>query len=236
MLACATACFALATAAVAQAPSAAPPYASVTVSASATTTVANDRLQAYMHAEADNADPAVAASAVNALTAKALARAKSVPSAKVATTSYSTQSILERGGASRWRVSQTISIEGSDFAAISRLVTQLQEQEGLVLSGMGFTVSNDARRQAEEAIVREALNNWKQRAGQAASGLGFSGWRVGHVSVQTNEPGRAQPMMRAAMAAPQGGTAPVAVEAGTTEVSVNVTGDAILEGARAQGR
>src|SRR5208283_5917970 len=78
---------ALATAsAIAQVPS--PPQSTVSVTASATTTVVNDRLQAWMRAEAENPSAAAAASQVNAAIAKALATAKDYPSVKVATAGY----------------------------------------------------------------------------------------------------------------------------------------------------
>ena len=66
---------------------------SVNVSASATATVTNDRLQAWLHTEADNVSPAAAAAQVNAASAKAIADAKAFPGVKVATIGYSTQQI-----------------------------------------------------------------------------------------------------------------------------------------------
>ena len=63
----------------------------VTVSASTTVTVSNDRLQAWLRAEAENPSPAAAASQVNAIIAKALASARSYPAVKLATAGYSTQ-------------------------------------------------------------------------------------------------------------------------------------------------
>src|SRR5260370_34568421 len=71
----------------------APPVAlpSVNVSASATATVSNDRLQAWLRTEAENVSPAVAAAQVNAASAQAMAEAKAVPGVKVATLGYSTQ-------------------------------------------------------------------------------------------------------------------------------------------------
>src|SRR5690242_9495555 len=87
-----------------------PPQPTVTVSASATATVGNDRLQAWLRAEAENPSPAAAASQVNAIVAKALATARSYASVKVATAGYTTQQIAEKGKASRWRVDQTISL------------------------------------------------------------------------------------------------------------------------------
>lgn len=201
----------------------------VTVSASASSTVATDRLQAWLRAEAESADPAAAASQVNAAMAKALARAKGVPSVKASTTGYSTQQVSERAKPARWRVAQTLMLEGADFAAMAALLTKLQEEDALLVSGTAFSLSTEARRRAEEGLTQEALRGWQERAQRAAQGLGFGGWQPGHVTVQTGEPPRVFPMMRAGVAAAQ---APVQLEPGTVEVSVTVTGDAVLEGAR----
>src|SRR6266567_3293416 len=69
----------------------------VTVTAVVTTTVPNDRLQAWLRAEAEDASPAAAASQTNAVIAKALAEAKLHPAVKTATAGYSTQQIAEKG-------------------------------------------------------------------------------------------------------------------------------------------
>jgi predicted secreted protein len=201
---------------------------SVTVTSNVTTTVPNDRLQAWLRAESEDASPAAAASQTNAAIARALMEAKQYPAVKVATAGYSTQQIAEKGKPTRWRVTQSLSLDSGDFTQAATLMSRLQDQGGLLLSGMGFSISEKTRREAEDSVTDQALKGWQTRAQQAAAGLGFTGWRVGHVVVQTTGPGPVYPMMRAqAMAQPAG--APVTLEAGTTEVSVSVSGDAILE-------
>ncbi|MDQ6620996.1 MAG: SIMPL domain-containing protein [Pseudomonadota bacterium] len=206
---------------------------SVTVSASANASVANDRVQAWLRAEAENADAAAAANQVNATIGKALARARAVPDVMVSTSGYSTQQISEKARPQRWRVVQTILLTGSDFGAISNLLTRMQAEDALLLSGMAFSLSPAARARAESQLLQEAVRGWQARCQTAATALGFASWRVGNVSVQTSEPGRAYPIARmaSAMAAD---TAPVSIEAGLTEVSVTVSGDALLEAAKAR--
>lgn len=205
---------------------AAPPMPTVNVSASATATVANDRLQAWLRSEAENVSPAAAAAQVNAASAKAISDAKAYPSVKVSTMGYSTQQIVEKGKPTRWRVTQTILVDATDFTAAATLLSKLQDENGLLLSGMNFSIADKTRRDAEDAVTKQAIQSWQARAQQAAQTLGFATWRVGNVSVQAGG-GPAYPMMRAqamtAMAAP-----PVAMEAGTTDVTVNVSGDAVL--------
>ena len=224
----ATALTVFAVAASAQAPtSSAPP--TVTVTATATTTVTNDRLEAWLRAEAEDVSPATAASQVNAAIAKALADAKSLAAVKVATAGYSTQQIAEKGKPTRWRVTQSISLASSEFTQAATLMSRLQDQNGLLLSNMTFTLSERARRESEDRVTQQALKSWQARAQAAAQGLGFAAWRVGHVTVQTSGGGPIYPQMRAQAMASPGGGAPVAVEAGTTEVTVTVSGDAILQ-------
>jgi predicted secreted protein len=215
---------------------AAPPQSAVTVSASSTVTVQNDRLQAWLRAEAENANPAAAASQVNAAIAKALASAKAYPAIKVATAGYSTQQVSDKQKPTRWRVVQSLSLDSSDFTAAATLISRLQDDDGLLLSGMGFSLADKTRRDAEDSVTQQAIKSWQARAQQAALGLGFAGWRPGRVTVQAGDTGRAYPLMRAQAMTSSAGSASVAIEAGTTEVSVTVSGEAVLDSAKVPTR
>lgn len=207
-----------------------PPTPSVTVTGAATTKFQNDRMHATMRVEVEHASAASAASEVNAKMAKALAHAKAVPSVDVKSAGYSTWQQWEKGRPSKWRVVQSIALTGADFAALAALVTRLQDEDGLLLSGMSFSVAPETRRKAEDALTREAIRAWQQRAATAADALGYGGWRPGRINVSTGDmtaPPRPMEMMRA-QAAPTGG-APVAIEGGTTDLTVTVTGDALLD-------
>ena len=204
----------------------------ISVTASTTAPLANDRMLAWLRIEVDNADPVAAANEVNTKMGKALARAKAVKCVDATTTSYTSYQVSERNQPSKWRVSQTLSLEGSDFGALSALVTKIQGEDGLVLSGMSFSVSTAARRAAEDALTQQAIKAWQARAQAAAQGFGAASWRPGHVTVQAGDTMvRPQPMMRAA--AGTMASAPVAAEAGTSDITVTVSGEAILEPARA---
>ena len=203
----------------------------VTITATATSSVANDRMHAFLRAEAEDADTSKAASQVNARMARALSRARSVAGVEAATAGYSSYQISEQNKPVRWRVAQTVALDGSDFAALSDLVSKLQGTDGLLLSNLNFSVSEQTRRGAEDALTQQAIGNWQQRAQAAAKGFGASGWRAGRITIQGNDYGRPpQPMYRASVAADR--AAPVAVEAGMSDITVTVSGEAILEQAR----
>jgi predicted secreted protein len=200
----------------------------ITLTASATTSVPNDRMHAYMRAEAEHADAAQAANDVNARMTRALARARGVANVETSTAGYNSFQTAEPNRPNRWRVSQVLSLESSDFAALSALVSKLQSADGLVLGGLAFAVSPAARRAAEDALTQQAITNWQQRAQTAARGFGAGGWRAGRVTIQTSEGGRPQPMFRtSAVAADR--AAPVAIEGGMSDVTVTVSGEAILD-------
>jgi predicted secreted protein len=205
----------------------------VTLSAAATASVANDRMHAWLRAEADNVDPARAAADVNARMGKALARAKGVSGVEVATSGYSSYQVTEKNQPPRWRVAQTLTLQGADFAALAALVSRLQSDDTLLLSGMNFTVAPDTRRKAEDALTLQAISAWQARAQNAARGFGYDAWRTGRVTIQTGDYTPPRPMFRAA-AAPMAMAAPppVNVEGGDTEVTVTVAGEAVLETSR----
>jgi predicted secreted protein len=211
----------------------APVQSAVTVSATATASVANDRMIAWLRVEADNADPGKAAAEVNGRMAKALARAKGTSGVEVQTSGYSSWQIYDKNQPNRWRVTQTITLEGADFATMAALVSRLQSDDQLLLSGMNFAVSREARQKAEDSLTQQAIKAWQARAQSAARALGYETWRTGRVTVQTGEPIRAIPMMRMQAASPAGAAAPpVNVEGGNTDVTVTVAGDALLEGVK----
>jgi predicted secreted protein len=206
------------------------PVPVLSISASATTSVANDRMFGSLRIEAENSDPARAAAEVNAKMGKALARAKATAGVDASTSGYSSYQLTDKL-ITRWHVVQSLSLQSSDFATMAALLTKLQSEDGMLLSGMSFGVSPDARRKAEDALTQQAIKAWQARAQNAVRGFGFESWRTGRVSIDTGEPVRPQPMMRVqAMSA--GGAPPVQVEGGNTDVSVTVSGEVVVEGAR----
>jgi predicted secreted protein len=205
------------------------------ITASAQSTVANDTMHAALRAEAEAPDAAQAASEVNSRVARALAKVRATKGVDVATAGYSTYPVTDATNrTTRWRVSQGVNLDSTDFVALAALVTRLQAEDKLLVSGLSFSVSSAARNSAEDALTKEAIRSWQQRAQAAAGEFAASSWRAGRVTIQASEPMRPQPMFRAQAAGVA--AAPVSVEAGTTEVSVTVSGEVIVETVRAPTR
>jgi len=210
-------------------PAAAPPP-SVSVTGAATGRFQNDRMQAMVRAEAERTTAGAAAADVNARMAKALAAAKGLPGVEAKSAGYSTWQQWEKDKPGKWRVAQTLSLSGSDFPALAALVSKLQDEEGLLVSSISFSLAPETRRRAEDTLSREAIRAWQQRAATAADALGFAAWRPGRVSVATGDqtPSPRHDMAMRASAAPAAAP-PVAVDGGMTELTVTVTGDAVLD-------
>ena len=207
-----------------------PASPSVTVTGAASTKVQNDRMQVMVRAESEQTTAGAAATDVNTRMAKALAAAKAAAGVEAKSAGYSTWQQWEKGKPGKWRVSQTLSLTGADFPALAALLTKLQDEDGLLVSSIAFSLAPETRRRAEDALTKEAIRAWQQRAATASEALGFAAWRPGRVSVST---GDYAPQPRFDMMARAGAAAapapPVAVEGGTTELTVTVTGDAVLD-------
>lgn len=200
----------------------------VSLNASATMQVDNDRMTIVLQAESEKPLASAAASEVNARMAKALALTKPVSGIAARTLSYSTNQVLEKGKMVRWRVSQLLQIETADFTAGANLATKLQD-EGLLLVSLTFNVSPEARRSAVAKLQHEALTDWQSAAKQAATSLGYTGYVPGRLAINTNDSGPPRRYAAQAMAA---ATEPVAVAGGSSEIVVSVSGDAILSNRR----
>jgi len=205
------------------------PVPVISVSASSTATVPNDRLHAWFRVEVDNASAAAAAAEVNQRVARILAKLKALPDAQTSTSGYTTQQIVDKAKPTRWRVTQTIKVEGGDFAAIGDAAGRLQAEDGAALSGLSFGVSDELRRRTQDAITQQAIAAWRARAQAAAQGFGAAGWRTGRVTIQAGDGPRPYPMMARAEMQMAAAPAPAPLEAGSTDVTVSVTGEAILD-------
>lgn len=181
--------------------------------------VDNDQMQVWLSAQAEGNDPARLAQAINETMAWALAQAPKGEGMRLRTGNYQTQALRDKDRLRGWQVSQDLHIEGTDIPAISTLVGALQER--LQVRSMGFSVSSEARRAAEERLIEAALQAFQARADQVQGVMGAKGHRLVNAAIQTGGhfPG---PVLRAQAASAE--FAAPAVQAGDSEVRVTVAG------------
>lgn len=129
-----------------------------------------------------------------------------------------------------WQGRAEIVLEGKDFARISQAAANV---EGLTIASMGFGLSKEGRQQVQEQAQAEAIENFKNRASLLAKQFGFANYSLREVRVNSQDGNFAPRMMRAnapmAAAAKMEMAEAIPVEAGKTQVTVDVSGSVQLQ-------
>ncbi len=199
----------------------------VNLSAQAEREVPNDTLTAVLAADAEGADPAALADGVNRAMREALKAAEGYRNVKARSLNYQTWPVYDKQRIARWRVRQELRLESRDFAQATELIGRLQST--LVVSGMSVGLSVEARRQAENALIVEALAAFHERAGIVRDAQKARGYRVKDLQVGTG--GGMQPRYFTAQRA-GAASAPIAapsVEPGASVIQVGISGNIQLQ-------
>lgn len=131
------------------------------------------------------------------------------------------------GRISGWQGRAELVLQGRDFARITGTAGKIQS---MAISQIAFDLSREARAKVESEAQAKAIEAFKARATELARGFGFAGYTLREVSVNSSEmsPGpRPRMMAMEAKAAPMA-DAPVPVEAGKSQVVVNLSGSVQL--------
>jgi len=126
-----------------------------------------------------------------------------------------------------WQGSTELVLEGRDFARITQTAGRIST---LSVGNVGFGLSREQRAKTETEAQNIAIDNFKQKAGELAKGFGFSGYTLREVSVNANDSGPIRPRVMAMQAKSfSAADSAVPVEAGKTNVVVNVSGSVQLK-------
>jgi predicted secreted protein len=210
----------------------APRYNHVRFQVESSRAVDNDRMQAVLAVTAEDDNAARLADEVNRTMDWAVQIAKARPRIEVRSGGYRTQPVYDKGKIRRWRATQELVLEGGEFAQLGTLIGQLQER--LQVSAVGFSVSPARRAGAEDELIAQAIDAFKQRAELVRKQFGAKGYRLVEVSIGAGD-ARPVPMMMRAGAEDAGFSsvtkfaAPLPVEAGTSTVKVTVAGAVVLQ-------
>ncbi len=201
-----------------------PTYDRVSLSEQASTEIDNDLMVAVLYARHQGRQPARLAEQVNREIEQAIRIAKETPDIVVRTLNYNTQPVYDKGKISAWRVSQSLRLESTRSDALGELLGQLQEK--LQLQSLSYEVSPQQRRKHIDTVIETALARFQERARRVAAALGRKGWRLVRLSI--NDGGSPPvPIMRTEMFADMAmrKREPVAIESGTSRLSVSVNGE-----------
>ena len=199
-----------------------PVYDQVDLNASASQDVENDLLIAFVFAEVEANDQADAADRVNEAIAWAAGRARRIDGIEVQTTNYNTRPVYANGRRIvGWVARQSLRLESTEPQALGELLGELQQR--VAVQSIDYDLSDAARDAAEEALIADALAQFKRRADLIAGELGRDGYKIVRLSVGnsgvfvTGARNRAMAFAEADVAQPE-------IEAGTQTLSVNING------------
>jgi predicted secreted protein len=198
----------------------------VSLNAEADREIPNDLLTATLVAEAEGTDPAQLADGVNRAMQRALSTALAVKSVRARSGAYQTIPVYEKNRVVRWRVRQELRLESADFAAATELIGKLQAN--LMVTGLNLSVSAEARRKAENALIAEALAAFEERARVVRDAMKAKGYRVRDLQVSPGSSSPPRPMLAMAARSLQE-AAPPAVEPGSTRILITVSGTIQLQ-------
>ena len=185
----------------------------------------NDRMQAVLSVTAEDDNAARLAERVNRDMGWAIKTAKAKAKIETRSSGYRTDPIYDKEKIRRWRATQALNLEGTDFSELGNLIGLLQER--LQVTAISFSVSPERQRMVEDELIMQALDAFKQRAELVRKQFSAKGYRIVDVSINT---GGAQPLpmmhteiMRASSISPP------ALEAGTSTLSIHVGGTIELQ-------
>lgn len=193
----------------------------VHLEASAERDVENDRLEVTLAVEIQGKEPGRIAAEVNEVMDWALKKAGPAGDIEAQTGSYQTYPVYRDQVVIAWRARQQLLLKSQKITELSELVGVLQEK--LQVKQMHFSVSPETRREAENALISEAMQAFKQRIMTVQEHMDGSDYRIVNLHINTGSPSPVIYQERAMAMSTRDAAAP-AVESGSSEVTVTING------------
>lgn len=207
----------------------------VALTESAQRDVPRDRLRLQLRVEQTGSDATRVQGEINRRMSSALEKARAVAQPgklRVETGGYWIYQERPQDAPARWRGAQSLTLVGNETAVILPLAAQLQ-QEGFLMSQMGWELSIDARRKHEDELTTEAIERLRARSELIARAMNGALVRFSKIGVGSVGGERPPPMAMRAAPAPMGAgaaaSAPVAAEPGIEQVQVNVQAEILVK-------
>ena len=198
----------------------------VSLQAQAEREIANDQLVVLLSAEARGSVPGALADQINRKMRNALELAKAYPAVRARSGNYQTYPEYADGRITGWRVSQELRLEGSDFAAVTELVGKLQSD--LLVRSLSLGLSPEARRAAENTLIVEAIDAFRQRADIVRDALKAKSYGIRELQLSSGGDFVPRPVALSA-ARVASSVAPPAVEPGSSRITVTASGSIQLK-------
>lgn len=203
-----------------------PRYNQVSLRAEVERSVSHDTMRVTLYAEDQHQDPATVAERITRQLNDGLKTARGTTGVTVSSGNRSSYPVYSEDGKSivAWRERGEIILEGSDFAALSKLTGQLLGS--LSLANMDFSLSSASQRSTEDELIKEAVDAFRSRADVATRALGGNGYKIVNLNLNTQfapPPVFFRGAAKMSMAADREMSTP-SVEGGQADVTVSADG------------
>src|SRR5690554_1645597 len=194
-----------------------------TLQAAASARVAQDAVRITLASEVSDASQTVISDALSKAMDSVMKQAKADTRVKVSSGNFRIWPMNDQDGKiSNWRGRAEIVLESQDFAAASRLASDLNER--MPIANLQFSVSPKARAEKEAALLTQAAQAFRDRAQALAQAFGYAGYAIKEINLGGSGARYESAPRMLAMSA----KADVPLEAGTETVSVSVQGSIFL--------
>lgn len=201
------------------------PSGVLSLSSQASMDVPQDVVDITLFYEQEAPDAASLTATLNQRADAALRQAKGVEHVNAHSGAFTVYPSTDRDGKiSAWRGRTEVILESRDFAAATKLAGRMTDS--MQVGSVAFSLSPEAQRATEDKLSTQAIASFRAQAQSAAAAFGYTGYSIREVNVGRNGSSPRPMMMMSArnMSADAKMAAPMALEAGTSTVTVNVSG------------
>lgn len=187
----------------------------------------NDLMVITFAAIAEGENSATVSARINRMMQQAKNILQNAPLESIQTENYHVSPVYNKARKiDHWRGQQTLKISAKTDQPLDKVLQKMQQH--LAFQNMQFTLSKERRQKAQEALLKTAIQGYRQKAKMLAEGFGHSDFKF----LQTNvQPRYAAPVMRYnAMAMEKAVAAAPApyTEQGSSSVQVQLRGTLLL--------
>lgn len=195
--------------------------------AQAYTDIEQDTVTITLQATRQSSEQAVVTKELSETVSAVLAEAKKQDKVKVSSGNYYVRPQHDKDGViTSWVGQSQLLFESTDMTAASELAAKYQDK--MPIANVRFSVSKQARSQAEQQLMTETAKAFEQRAQAMAQALGFEGFKIKEVhfggsgAVYRNAKSYSadMPMLAAAPASAE----LLPIDSGTEEISLSLNG------------
>jgi len=201
-------------------------YNQISFQVSVAREIAHDVMQLTLYHEAQDANPVRLAEQTTTAINKATLKARQVTGITMQTGRRYVTAIHGKEGQEiiAWRERAELHLESTDFAALSRLASDLSGE--MKMAGHSFLVSKSRQQEIENALIDEAITAFRERAQIATQALGGKSYKLLNLNLDRSgfAPRLMREMVQMSMSSPEFGTPAQQIEAGSTEAVIIASG------------